>query len=100
MPGVVSVAAGLLLVVLLLFFFLSYFVDPIRRMNAGMTLYRTSGKRYTYGFDGDDELAALSDSLSEVTEENADLRRRMKLLRTKIEQLKQSQPEEEGSPDF
>ena len=99
-PGVVSVAAGLLLVMLLLFFFLSYFVDPIRRMNAGMTLYRTSGKRYTYGFDGDDELAALNDSLSEVTEENADLKRRMKLLRTKIEQLKQRQPEEEGSPDF
>ena len=99
-PGVVSVAAGLLLVLLLLFFFLSYFVDPIRRMNDGMTAYRATGKRYVYDFDGDDELAALSESLSEVTEENADLRRRMKLLRTRIEQQNQQQPEEEGGPDF
>lgn len=82
-PGVVSVAAGLLLVVLLLFFFLSYFVEPVRRMNGGMTLYRTSGKHYSYDFDGDDELAELNASLSEITEENADLKRRMKLLRTK-----------------
>lgn len=99
-PGVVSVAAGLLLVMLLLFFFLSYFVDPIRRMNDGMTAYRTTGKRYVHDFDGDDELAALNESLSEVTEENADLKRRLKLLRTRIEQLKHRQPEEEGSPDF
>ncbi len=82
-PGVVSVAAGLLLVVLLLFFFLSYFVEPIRRMNAGMTVYRASGKRYFYDFDGDDELAELNGSISEITEENADLKRRMKLLRNK-----------------
>ena len=99
-PGVVSVAAGLLLVVLLLFFFLSYFVDPIRRMSDGMAAYRTSGRRYVYDFDGDDELAELNGAISEVTEENADLKRRMKLLRTKMEQQKNHTPEEEGSPDF
>ncbi len=82
-PGVVSVAAGLLLVVLLLFFFLYYFVEPVRRMNAGMTVYRASGKCYSYDFDGDDELEELNSSLSEITEENADLKRRMKLLRAK-----------------
>ena len=82
-PGVVSVAAGLLLVVLLLFFFLSYFVEPIRRMNAGMTVYRASGKRYAYDFDGDDELSELNGAISEITEENIDLKRRMKILRAK-----------------
>ena len=65
-----------------------------------MTAYRATGKRYVYDFDGDDELAALNESLSEVTEENADLSRRMKLLRTRIEQQNQQQPEEEGGPDF
>ena len=69
-------------------------------MNDGMTTYRATGRRYVYGFDGDDELAALNESLSEVTEENADLSRRMKLLRTRIEQQNQQQPEEEGGPDF
>ena len=99
-PGVVSVAAGLLLVILLLYFFLSYFVDPIRRMNDGMTAYKATGKRYVHDFDGDDELSALNESLMEVTEENADLKRRMKLLRNQIEQLRQRRSDEETTPDF
>lgn len=99
-PGVVSVAAGLLLVILLLYFFLSYFVDPIRRMNDGMTAYKATGKRYVHDFDGDDELAELNGSLMEVTEENVDLKRRLKLLRTKMEQLKSRQTDEETVSDF
>lgn len=99
-PGVVSVAAGLLLVILLLYFFLSYFVDPIRRMNDGMTAYKATGKRYVHDFDGDDELAELNGSLMEVTEENVDLKRRLKLLRTKMEQLKSRQADEETVTDF
>lgn len=99
-PGVVSVAAGLLLVILLLYFFLSYFVDPIRRMNDGMASYKATGKRYVHDFDGDDELAALNESLMEVTEENVDLKRRMKLLRNQIEQLRQRRGDEETASDF
>lgn len=99
-PGVVSVAAGLLLVILLLYFFLSYFVDPIRRMNDGMTAYKATGKRYVHDFDGDDELSALNASLMEVTEENADLKRRLKLLRTKNEQLKRRQTGDGDVTDF
>ena len=99
-PGVVSVAAGLLLVILLLYFFLSYFVDPIRRMNDGMTAYKATGKRYVHDFDGDDELAELNGSLMEVTEENVDLKRRLKLLRTRMEQLKSRQTDEETVSDF
>lgn len=99
-PGVVSVAAGLLLVILLLYFFLSYFVDPIRRMNDGMTAYKATGKRYVHDFDGDDELAELNGSLMEVTEENVDLKRRLKLLRTRMEQMKSRQTDEETVSDF
>ena len=99
-PGVVSVAAGLLLVILLLYFFLSYFVDPIRRMNDGMSAYKATGKRYVHDFDGDDELSALNESLMEVTEENADLKRRMKLLRNQMEQLRQRRSDEETTSDF
>ena len=99
-PGVVSVAAGLLLVILLLYFFLSYFVDPIRRMNDGMVAYKATGKRYVHDFDGDDELSALNESLMEITEENADLKRRMKLLRNQMEQLRQRRSDEETTSDF
>ena len=82
-PGVVSVAAGLLLVVLLLFFFLSYFVNPVGRMGSSLSAYMATGKKYACEFDGDDDLSDLNGFIEELTQENAELKRRMNLLKSR-----------------
>ena len=80
-PGVVSVGAGLLLVMLLMFFIMSYYVNPICRMSDGVDNYRAMGKRHTYTFDGDDQLANINLGLTELVDENLELKRRVKALR-------------------
>ena len=87
MPGVVSVAAGLLLVVLLMYFILVYYVNPIYRMSAGVDNYRSVGKRYGYTFDGDDQLANINSGLVELIEENLELKSRVKGLRSEREKM-------------
>jgi hypothetical protein len=86
-PGVVSVGAGLLLVVLLMYFIMSYYVNPIYRMSDGVDNYRASGKRYGYTFDGDDQLSNINTGLSELVEENIELKRRVKALRADREKI-------------
>ena len=39
------------------------------------------GRRYGYAFDGDDQLAELNEGITELAEENRQLRRRIKLLK-------------------
>lgn len=90
MPGVVSVGAGLLLVILLLFFIISYYVRPICRMLAGIENYRRFGRRYGYTFDGDDELVAINEGLSEIIEENVELKKRLSRLKEERERLIES----------
>lgn len=90
MPGVVSVGAGLLLVLLFLIFILIYFVRPLRKMLSGMENYRFSGKRYTCTFDGDDELVSLNESLTELVDENVELKKRVTKLREERERLIES----------
>ena len=80
-PGAVAVAVGLMLILMLMFFLLAYFVNPIYRMKKGMDNYRSLGKAYNYTFDGDDELRGLNDGVTELSEENLQLRRRIKTLR-------------------
>ena len=80
-PSVVSVGAGLLLILLLLFFTLTDYVKPINKMADGLSAYRTSGRRYNYEFDGDDQLAMINDGITEVIEENIELKARVKSLR-------------------
>ena len=41
----------------------------------------TIGRRYTYSFEGDDQLSELNDGITELAEENRQLRRRVKLLK-------------------
>ena len=82
-PGAVSVAAGLLLILLLMYFILVYYVNPIYKMSAGVDNYRTIGKRYGYAFDGDDQLANINAGLTELIEENIELKGRIKGLRSK-----------------
>ena len=86
-PGVVSVGAGLLLVMLLMFFIMSYYVNPICRMLDGVDNYRAMGKRHTYTFDGDDQLANINLGLTELVDENLELKRRVKALREDREKM-------------
>ncbi len=93
-PGVVSVAAGLLLVLLLLFFFLSYFVNPVARMGASLAASRSVGKKYTCSFDGDDDLAELNGAIGELVEENAELKRRLSIMKSARQPRPDESPED------
>ena len=90
MPGIVSVCVGLLLVVLLLFFIISYYVNPIYRIDSGVWNYLKFGKRYTCMVDGDDELVSINDGISEIVEENMELKKRLSKLREEREKLIES----------
>ena len=90
-PVVVAVSVGIILVLLLMFFIISYYVNPLDRMLRGLDDYRAMGRRYGYAFEGDDQLAELNEGITEVTEENRQLRRRIKLL--KDSQAVSEQPE-------
>lgn len=84
-PGVVSVSAGILLVFLLLYFIMANYVRPLYKMSDGIDDYRASGRRYNYNFDGDDQLANINAGLTELVEENVELKRRVKALREERE---------------
>lgn len=86
MPGVVSVGAGLVLVLLLLFFIISYYVNPLAKMLSNLENYRQFGRRYSYRFEGDDELVSLNEDISDIVEENMELKRRINNLRDKSAQ--------------
>lgn len=80
-PSVVAVGTGLLLIFLLMFFVNVYYVRPIYRMLDSLEDYVKFGRAYTYTFEGDDQLQALSGGISDVVSENIDLRRRVKRLK-------------------
>ena len=89
-PGIVAVGVGVILVLLLMFFITSFYVNPLNKMLEGLDDYRSMGRRYSYSFDGDDQLAELNEGITELTEENRQYRRRIKL-------LKETQPRTEES---
>ena len=74
---------GLLLIFMLLFFLLVYYVNPIYKMLSGLNNYRSFNSKYSYTFDGDDELAELNDGITELTGENQQLRKRLSDMRAK-----------------
>ena len=80
-PILVAVIVGVVLVLLLMFFITSYYVNPLNRILKGLDDYRSMGRRYGYSFDGDDELVELNEGIAELSEENRQLRRRIKLLK-------------------
>lgn len=77
-PGVVSVGAGLLLIFLLLYFMMANYVNPIYKMSAGIDNYRSGGRKYVYTFDGDDQLANINTGITELIDENIELKKRLK----------------------
>lgn len=87
MPGIVAVGVGLLLIILLLIFALGYYVNPIYKMLDALNSYRSFNKKYTYRFDGDDQLSELNESISELVEENQQQRRRIIALKNKKDEL-------------
>ncbi|MCQ2187529.1 MAG: hypothetical protein MJY73_04190 [Bacteroidales bacterium] len=82
-PGLVAVGVGILLVFMLMFFINAYYVTPLTKMLDALNTYRSNDKKYTYTFEGDDELRELNDGIADVTSENQDLRRRITALRNK-----------------
>lgn len=82
-PGAVAVMVGLLLIFMLLFFLLVYYVNPIYKMLSGLNNYRSFNSKYSYTFEGDDELVELNDGITELTGENQQLRKRLSDLRAK-----------------
>lgn len=87
-PVIVSICVGLLLVMMLMFFILVYYVKPVNKMLASLQSYRSYNKKYTYTFDGDDQLSELNAGITELAAENQQLRARLSALRnnTHIEQ--------------
>ena len=43
--------------------------------------YRSYGKKYTYNFEGDDQLSELNRGISDMAAENQQLRKRLTALR-------------------
>lgn len=84
-PGTVAVAVGILLLFLLLSFIIAYYVTPLYRINSNLRDYLQYRRRYTYTFDGDDQLSDLNGSITDLAEENRQLRRRNAELKDKID---------------
>lgn len=80
-PGLVAVGVGILLVFMLLFFVNAYYVNPLYKMLDALNGYRSSDKKYTYKFEGDDELLELNTGISDIATENQELRRRISAMK-------------------
>lgn len=80
-PGVICVCAGLLLVILLMYFTIANYVNPIYKIADGLNLYKSSGKRYGYQMEGDDHLSDINSAVTEIIEENIELKHRIKNLK-------------------
>ena len=83
---IVAVGGGMLLILMLLFFLLTLYVNPIYKMLDGLKNYRTFNKKYSYDFDGDDQLRDLNTGISELIADNQQLRKRLTALRSSINQ--------------
>ena len=82
-PGATAILVGILLVFLLLFYLLVYYVKPLYGMLDSLSDYLNYRRRYTYEFDSNDQMGQLNSQITELTEENRQLRRRMAELKDK-----------------
>lgn len=82
-PGIVAVGVGMLLLLMLLFFLMVFYAKPIYKMLKALNAYRSADLKYTYRFDGDDQLRELNDGITELANENQQLRRRILAFRNK-----------------
>ena len=84
-PSAVALGVGIVLLFLLMFFILTYYVDPLYKMLESLRDYLGYRRRYTYTFDGNDQLSDLNNSITELTEENRALRKRISEIKEKGE---------------
>ncbi|MBR4740149.1 MAG: hypothetical protein IK074_03195 [Bacteroidales bacterium] len=82
-PSTVAVSVGILLVFLLLFYIQVYYVKPIYRMLEALRDYLGYRRRYSYTFDGNDQLSDLNSAITDLAEENRTLRKRISDLKDK-----------------
>lgn len=82
-PGLVAVGMGIFLIVIFLLFVMSYYVKPIYKMLDSLVNYMHFDKKYSYDFDGDDQLKELNDNIKELAEENYRLRQRIRTVAQK-----------------
>lgn len=82
-PGAVAVSVAILLVFMLLFYINTYYVKPIYGMGRSLKDFLQFRHRYTYEFDGNDQLGDLNENITNLTEENRNLRRRISEMRDK-----------------
>ena len=66
---------------LLLYFTISNYVNPIYKIAEGLNSYRSTGKRFGYMMEGDDHLADINAGVTEIIEENIELKQRVKNLK-------------------
>ena len=76
-PSTVAISVGILLVFLLLFYILVYYVTPIYKMRDGLRDYLSDRRRYSSTFDSNDQLGDLNEGVTELMEENRNLRKRI-----------------------
>ena len=80
-PGIVAVGVGMLLLILLLLFVLWNYVTPLYKMLDELKAYKANDKKYSYEFDGDDQLNDLNEGIKDLAVENRQLRERVRALR-------------------
>ena len=66
---------------LLMYFTIANYVNPIYKIAEGLNAYKSSGKRYGYQMEGDDHLADINSGVTEIIEENIELKHRVKSLK-------------------
>lgn len=89
-PGIVAIGAGILLVLMMLYFMMTGYANPICRMLDSLKAYRNRGQKYSYTFEGDDQLHTLNEEIKEIASENDRLRSRIAALKRK------EQPEQDN----
>ena len=77
MPGVVTVAIGIILVFLFNYFINFYFVNPLLKISEGISNYIQRKKSYTVVIDNDDELKELNENVKELVESNKKLSKKV-----------------------
>ena len=82
-PGATAILMGILLVLLLMFYLLVYYVKPLYGMLGALKDYLTYRRHYTFQFDSNDQMGQLNESITELTEENRQVRRRISELKEK-----------------
>lgn len=93
-PSMVAVGVGILLILLLWFYLIVFYVRPLDKIVKNLNSYKSFNKKYNVTFDGDDRMSELNDSITELVEENMQLRSRFNNLRRNLSNPGQNNSEQ------